>query len=377
MKISILLITLMNCCLAMAQTTQEKTYNLIIGTYTNENKSNGIHVYSFNTETGKFNEKSKIVDVTNPSYLAISGDKKNVYSVSEAGQGKSTISAFSFDAKSGKLTFLNSVSSGGNGPCYVSIDDKKRFVFAGNYGDGSLSAIRIDKDGSLNADAQTIKHEGSSVNKSRQDKPHVHSVVLSPDNRYLLTPDLGTDKVNVYRFDPAKPQPLTPASPAFATVKPGTGPRHLTFHPNGKFAYLILEMEGAIAAFDYNNGKLEEKQSITMLAPGFGGKVGAADIHISPDGKFLYGSNRGEANEVVIYAIGKDGKLTYVGRQAEFINTPRNFVIDPTGKFLLVANQNANNVVIFKRDQKTGLLSSTGEKILVDKPVCLKFDSAE
>ena len=183
--------------------------------------------------------------------------------------------------------------------------------------------------------------------------------------------------MNVYRFDPAKPQPLTPASPAFATVKPGTGPRHLTFHPNGKFAYLILEMEGAIAAFDYNNGKLEEKQSITMLAPGFGGKVGAADIHISPDGKFLYGSNRGEANEVVIYGIGKDGKLTYVGRQAEFINTPRNFVIDPTGNFLLVANQNANDVVIFKRDQKTGLLSSTGEKILVDKPVCLKFDSAE
>lgn len=374
MKTTIILVIAMGfITLAMGQTSKGKTYNLLVGTYTNADKTNGIHVYSFDTGTGEFSEKSKALNVTNPSYLAVSKDRRNVYSVSESGNKEGSVSAFSFDAGSGKLTFLNSASSGGNGPCYVSVDDKKQYVFAGNYGAGSLSAIRVNKDGSLSADVQTIQHEGSSVNENRQNKPHVHSVVLSPDNQYLLTPDLGTDKVNVYRFDPLKPQALTPAEPAFATVKPGTGPRHLTFHPNGKFAYLITEMEGAIDAFDYKNGKLEAKQSITMLAPGFNGKVGAADIHISPDGKFLYGSNRGEANDVVIYAIGKDGKLTYAGRQATLINTPRNFAIDPSGNFLLVANQNSNDIVIFKRDQKTGLLTPTGKKILVDKPVCLKF----
>lgn len=374
MKITIALIILMSfISLAMAQSSKNKTYNLLVGTYTNADKSNGIHVYSFNTETGEFKEKAKAVDITNPSYLAISKDKKNVYAVSESGDKKGTISAFSFDAKTGKLVFLNSESAGGNGPCYVSIDDKKQFVFAGNYGAGSLSAIRINKDGSLSTDIQTIQHEGNSVNTSRQDKPHVHSVVLSPDNRYLLTPDLGTDKVNIYQFDPTKKQPLTPSVQPFANVSPGGGPRHITFHPNGKYAYLILEMVGAIAAFNYKDGKLEAKQTITMLAPGFGGKIGAADIHISPDGKFLYGSNRGEANEVVIYAIDKDGKLSYAGRQSTLINTPRNFEIDPSGNFLLVANQNSNDVIIFKRDKKTGLLTSTGQKILVDKPVCLKF----
>ncbi|MEX2232139.1 MAG: lactonase family protein [Cyclobacteriaceae bacterium] len=358
--------------LSMAQTSKDKTYHLLVGTYTNESKTNGIHVYTFNAGTGDFQEKSKAVNITNPSYLAISKDKKNVYSVSEGGDGKG-ISAFSFDNASGKLTFLNTGSAGGNGPCYISVDDKKQIVFAGNYGGGSLSATRLNADGSLSQDIQAIQHEGSSVNKGRQDKPHVHSVVLSPDNRYLLVPDLGTDRVNVYNVEAGKPKPLTPASPAFASVNPGGGPRHLTFHPNGKHAYLILEMEGAIAAFDYKNGKLEPKQSITMLAPGFNGKVGAADIHISPDGKFLYGSNRGEANEIVIYAIDKNGKLTYAGRQADLINTPRNFAIDPTGNFLLVANQNGNDIVIFKRDQKTGLLTSTDKRIQVDKPVCLKF----
>jgi 6-phosphogluconolactonase len=220
---------------------------------------------------------------------------------------------------------------------------------------------------------QSIQHEGSSVNKSRQDKPHVHAVILSPDNKYLLVPDLGTDKVNVYNFEPGNEKPLSPASPAFASANPGGGPRHLTFHPNGKHAYLVLEMEGAVTTYDYKDGKLEQKQIITMLSPGFNGKVGAADIHISPDGKFLYASNRGEANEIVIYAIGKDGKLTYAGRQAELINTPRNFAIDPTGNFLLAANQNGNDIVIFKRDKSTGLLTASGKTIQVDKPVCLKF----
>lgn len=356
----------------MAQSSKDTDFYLLVGTYTNEQKTNGIHVYTFDAQTGDFQEKSKMTDITNASFLTISKDKKNVYAVSEGGQGKG-LNAYSFDMASGKLTLLNTGSAGGNGPCYVSVDEKKQLVFAGNYGGGSLSATRLSDDGSLSSEIQVIQHEGSSVNKSRQDKPHVHAVVLSPDNKYLLVPDLGTDKVNVYRVDASKEQPLSPAAPAFASVNAGGGPRHLAFHPNGKYAYLILEMEGAIAAFDFKNGKLEQKQTITMLAPGFTGKVGAADIHVSPDGKFLYGSNRGEANEIVIYSIAKDGKLTLAGRQSSLINTPRNFAIDPTGNFLLVGNQNGNDIAIFKRDKNTGLLTSTGKTIQVDKPVCLKF----
>lgn len=357
---------------AMAQAKKNGNYYLLVGTYTNAEKTNGIHVYTFDTKTGAVAEKSKFVDITNPSYIAISEDRKNVYSVSEAGEGKG-VNAFSFDVKTGKLSFLNAGSAGGNGPCYVSVDDKKKVVFTGNYGGGSLSATRLKDDGSLSSDTQVIRHEGSSVNKSRQDKPHVHAAVLSPDDRFLMVPDLGTDKVNIYKFNAREAQPLSPAAQPFAAVNPGGGPRHLTFHPNGKFAYLILEMEGAITAFDYKDGKLTNIQSITMLAPDFDGKIGAADIHISPDGKFLYGSNRGEANDIVVYAIGKDGKLTYASRQSEGIDTPRNFAIDPTGNFLLVANQNGNDIVVFKRDQKTGQLTPTGKRIQVDKPVCLKF----
>jgi 6-phosphogluconolactonase len=356
----------------MAQESKEKNYYLIVGTYTNEAKTNGIHVYTFDATSGDVQEKSTFTGITNPSYLTVSKDKKNVYAVSEAGDGKG-VNAFSFDSKTGKLTLQNTGSAGGNGPCYISVDDQKRWVFAGNYGGGSLSATKLNADGSLTTQTQVIQHEGSSVNKSRQDKPHVHAVVLSPDGRHLLVPDLGTDKVNIYRFDASKENPLTPGSPAFATANAGGGPRHLAFHPNGKWAYLVLEMEGAVTAFEFNNGKMEAKQTITMLDKGFTGKVGGADIHVSPDGKFLYASNRGEANDIVIYAIGKDGKITYAGRQSSGINTPRNFAIDPTGSFLLVGNQNGNDIAIFKRDKKTGLLSATGKRILVDKPVCLKF----
>ena len=204
--------------------------------------------------------------------------------------------------------------------------------------------------------------------------PHVTvATIIERDNRFLMVADLGADKVFQYAVDVSNPKALNPASPPFTSVKPGAGPRHLTFHPNGKFAYLILEMEAAVAAFDYKDGQLKEKQVISMVKPGFKGKLGAADIHVSPDGKFLYASNRGEANELAIYSIAKDGKLTVVGYQSVLGETPRNFAIDPTGNFLLVGNQNRNNVVIFKRDIKTGLLTDTHKKIEVDKPVCLKF----
>lgn len=355
-----------------SQSSHSKQYNLLIGTYTNTGKSEGIYVYNFNSQTGELNFKSKAVGVENPSYLTVTRDGKHVYSVNEVRKGG--ISAFAFNPASGKLTFINRVSSDGDGPCYVTVDNKSKYVFAGHYGSGSLVAVRLEKDGSLSEDIQLIRHQGSSIDKSRQEGPHVHATVLSFDNRFLFTTDLGTDKVNIYSFDRSKiSNPLTPAAPAFIDVTSGSGPRHLIFSHNKKYAYLIHEMMGIISVFDYKNGNLTKKQTITMLSPGFKGFVSAADIHISPDGKFLYGSNRGDANDIVIYSINKDGTLNYIDRHPTMGKEPRSFAIDPTGNFLLVANQDSDEVIIFKRDQKTGLLISTDKKLQVGAPVYLKF----
>jgi 6-phosphogluconolactonase len=372
MKTTLLLLMMLVCFFSIAQSGMNpgKIYNLLVGTYTVAGKSQGIYVYSFNTETGEFTYKAEEGSINNPSFFAITEDHKNIYSVSEEAGG--TISAFSFDAKTGKLVFLNSVSSGGSDPCYVSIDSKNKFVFVGNYTGGSVSAIPINADRSLSSTIQTFQHEGSGA-LSNQEKAHVHAAVLSKDNRYLFVPDLGTDKVNIYAVDVTKPKPLSIAEQASVSVAAGGGPRHFTFDPSEKYAYLIQEMSGIVTVYDYTNGKLREKQTVSMPADGFIGKIDAADIHISPDGKFLYGSMRGDINELGIYAIDQAGNLSFVGRQSTLGRTPRNFSIDPSGNFLLVANQNSDEIILFKRDKKTGLLTDTGKKISVGKPVCLKF----
>jgi 6-phosphogluconolactonase len=291
--------------------------------------------------------------------------------VSEVGEG--SVSAFKYDAASGKLTFINSASAGGNGPCYVSVDSKNKFAYVGNYGGGSLAAVPINSDGSLSDKIQSIQHQGSSINKGNQEKPHVHATLLSKDDRYLFVPDLGTDKINIYQIDATKAQPLSPGPQPFVSITPGGGPRHFTFHPNGKTAYLIQEMTGVVTAFEYSNGKLTPKESVALPSAGSKGRIDAADVHVSPDGKFLYGSLRGDINEIVICSIDNSGKLTIAGRQSTLGKTPRNFAIDPTGKFLLVGNQNSDNIIVFKRDQKTGLLTATGTKVSIGAPVCLVF----
>ena len=356
-----------------AQSSATDKFHLLIGTYSVEGKANGIHVYRFDSKSGEATMAQPVTELSNASYLAISSDSKNVYAVSE-GSGGGSVNSYSFNPADGVLTPMNSVPA--QGPCYVSVDQTKSVVFAGNYGGGSVLAVHLNDDGSFAGDnLQTVKHYGSSVVKERQEKPHVHSVVLSLDDSYLLVPDLGTDKVYQYRVVTKQQQALIPMDVPFLTVKPGGGPRHLTFHPNGKHAYLVLELEGAVMALDYRKGKLTSKQTVGMVTSDFKGRVSGADIHTSPDGKFLYASNRGDANEIAIYSIGKNGMLRLVSRQSVLGKTPRNFVIDPTGNFLLAANQNTNEIIIFKRDVNTGLLTPTGKRIEVDKPVCLKFTS--
>lgn len=358
-----------------AQKKNTNISNLIIGTYTQPGKSEGLYVYEFNSETGELSYKNKATGVINPSFLAISKNQKYVYSVNETGrENPGGVSSFKFNSESGDLKFLNKVKSTGDDPCYISVDKKGREVFVGNYSGGNLAAFRVQPNGSLYDAMQTIQHEGSSINKSRQEKPHVHSTVISPDNKYLFVSDLGTDKVHAYRIRSGNfPHILTEHQPAFTAVAPGSGPRHLTFHPNGKIAYLIHEMTADVSVYNYKKGTLNAIQSISMLAPGFKGSIGAADIHVSADGKFLYASNRGDANDIVIYVIDENGKLSLTGRQSTLGNAPRNFAIDPSGNFLLAANQNSDEIVVFKRDHESGLLTDTNKRIKIGQPVCLVF----
>ncbi|MEJ7778985.1 MAG: lactonase family protein [Daejeonella sp.] len=348
---------------------QGTKYHLLIGTYTAPGKSEGIYVYDFDTQNANTTYKSKAV-LGSPSYLAVSKDRKYVYAVGE--DRTSNISALSFNALTGDLKLLNSVPSGSAGPTHISVDAKGKYVFAGNYGGGTLTAVPINPDGTLGQDIQDIKHEGKSIAKN---KPYVHSAVVSPDNKYVITADLGTDKMNIYSFDAKKrPNVLRPAAQPFVTLAPGAGPRHSTFHPNKKFYYVVTELDGTVNGFTYKKGKLTPIQTIKMPPDSYKGKPDGADIHVSADGKFLYASTRNVLNEITIYSVDqKTGKLTVAGRQPIGGKSSRTFDIDPSGKWMLVTSQGTNEIFVFKRDQENGMLTPTGQKIELDKPSFVKF----
>jgi len=355
-----------------------KTYDLLIGTYTT-GSSKGIYVYRFYTESGQLAYLNQVDGINNPSYLCVSKNNRFVYSVNEIGnkrEGGAT--AFSFEPKEGKLTLINQRPSTGTGACYISVDKAQKHVFLANYASGALSVLPVNKDGSLSPVVQTIQDKGAGVNKKRQEGPHVHTAVLTPDEKYLLFTDLGLDKVNIYRYKSGQQQPLTPADPPFLSVMAGHGPRHIDFTPDKKYMYLITEMGGVIYVYDYDGPDSKQLEAISMVADGYKGAIGAADIHVSPDGKFLYASNRGDANEIVVFSINPDnGRLTFVERKPSMGKTPRNFVIDPSGNFLLVANQNSDDVFVYRINKQTGKLTLTGSKITVGNPTCLKFTPAE
>ena len=366
-KISLFLLLHCNICL------NAQEYFLVIGTYTS-GKSEGIYVYRFNTKTGSAEYVSTATGISNPSYLATSPSGKYIYAVNENGnQAQGEISAFSFDQTNGTLQHLNKQVSGDH-PCYVTVHASGKWVIAGNYTGGNLAAFPVNTNGSLKPYAQSVQHKGKSVNTKRQEKPHVHATVFSPDNKYLLVPDLGIDKVMNYRFNKESIKPLSAAAVPYIKSEPGSGPRHLEFHPNKKFLYVIAELTGKVAAYRYQDGKYTLLQLISSHSDDYTGTKGSADIHVSPDGNFLYASNRGDANDIAIFSIDKKtGKLKTIGFQSTLGKTPRNFMIDPTGQYLLVANQQSDNIIIFKRDALTGLLTETGNKIEVPNPVCLKM----
>jgi 6-phosphogluconolactonase len=358
---------------------QKKELYLLVGTYTG-GKSEGIYVYRFNMATGEARLVNS-VKTFNPSYLAVSSDGKFVYAVNEKDDTSKTrsdgkVSAFAFDKKTGSLQFLNQQSSGGRHPCYLAIDKTGRWLTTGNYSSGSIGLLGIRRNGLLDTLKQRVDHTGYSVNADRQTGPHVHCTYFSKDNRYLFATDLGTDKIMIYRFN-EKTGKLSENNIPYAITEAGAGPRHLEFHPKGTYAYLVEELNGTVSAFYYlpKQGQLNMFQTISALPPEYSGAVGSADIHVSPDGKFLYATNRGESNSIATFSIEKDGTLRILAHDSTMGKTPRNFNMDPSGKFLLVANQNSDNIVIFERDISSGLLTDTGKRIDVGKPVCLKWST--
>ncbi|MBX9681947.1 MAG: lactonase family protein [Gemmataceae bacterium] len=354
-----------------------KTWRVYVGTYTGP-KSKGIYLYDFDAESAKLTEQGLVGELPNPTFLTIHPSGKHLYAVSEVSGFKGTkaggVAAFKIDPATGKLSLLNQQTSGGPGPCHISLDRTSKHALVANYGGGSVESLPIADDGALGEPTTFIQHKGSSANKGRQGEPHAHSINVDPTNRFAMAADLGIDKVLVYAFD-AKTGKLSSHEPESAKVAPGAGPRHFAFHPDGKHAFVINELLLTMTSFKYDSekGTLTEIDTLSTL-PKDAKRVGAstAEVVVHPNGKFVFGSNRGH-NSITTFKF-ENGKLSWVANQASDINTPRNFVLDPTGKFLLVGNQGGNSITVFRVDQNTGELTQVGEPTTgVSAPVCLRF----
>jgi len=357
-----------------------------VGTYTGKG-SEGVYVYRLDSSTGALTYVSKTAGLENPSFLAIDPRGRCVYAVREsggsAGRKGGAVIALSRNPATGELTILNEQPSGGQGPCYITVDRDGRFLLVANYGSGHVAILPVADDGRLQPAGSVVQHEGSSVNPTRQKEPHAHCIVLDAGNRFALAADLGIDKIMVYRFN-SEPGKLLPNDPPFAQSKPGSGPRHIAFHPNGKYVYVIEELSSTVTVFAYDadSGTLKPFQAgdakccVSTLPEGFQGTNTCADIHVHPSGRFLYGSNRGH-NSIAIFAIDdKTGGLRLLGHEPTQGKTPRNFAIDPSGTFLLVANQDSDTIVSFRINQEVGTLTATGQVCRVSMPVCLKMVTA-
>jgi 6-phosphogluconolactonase len=361
------------------QPSQGREFFVYLGTY-NGPKSKGIYRSRFDVTTGKLTAPELAAEAENPTFLAVhpslpalySAERPVLYAANEIKAG--TVSAYAVNRSDGKLTLLNQRSARGNGPCHLSVDKLGRHMLVANYGSGSIAALPIDADGRLGEATGFVQHQGSSVNKQRQEGPHAHWIDTDPGNRFALVCDLGLDQVRSYKLDTAQGT-LTQNDTPFASVQVGSGPRHLAFHPNGVFAYVINELSNTVTAFAFHpqRGALKEFQTVSTLPRDFTGGSSTAEIEVHPSGRFLYGSNRGH-DSIALFAIDSvTGKLTLIEHQSTQGKTPRNFAIDPTGRWLLAANQDSDNVVLFSVEPETGRLNPTGQTIEVGKPVYVRF----
>ena len=357
----------LGACTSIKQKETMENMYLLVGSYATPQEE-GIKVYTWDKEKGEATYVSGLTCISNPSYQVVSSDGTHVYSVGEDEGLTSTAHALAFDKSEGKLTLLNTQLTQGGAPCYINISPDEKFVITANYMGGNISVLPLESSGRLDENVSTFAFTGEGLFKERQDQPHLHCVEFTPDAKYLLANDLGTDKIHVFPL--ASDGQLDEEKTFDVELEAGSGPRHLCFSKDGRFAYLINEISGKVTTLFYDGNGLTPIQYIeadTVNAQG------SADIHLSPDGKFLYASNRLKADGIAIFSVDKEtGLLTKAGYQLTGIH-PRNFIITPDGEYLLVACRDSNVVQIFRRDAETGLLEDTGKKIETSKPVCLKF----
>jgi len=365
------------CAPSTALAAERDAYLVYVGTYT-EQGSKGIYAYRFKPATEEVEALGLAAESRNPTFLAVHPNRRFLYAANEIGDfdkaGAGAVSAFAIDRATGKLTLLNQVSSRGGGPCYVTVDKGGRNALVANYGGGSVAVLPLKNDGRLDEASAFVQHVGSSVNPERQKGPHAHSIDLAPDHRFALAADLGLDQVLIYRFDGEKGT-LASHQPASARVAAGAGPRHLAFHPNSRFAYVINEMASTVSAFAYDAaaGSLRELQTISTLPAHFKGENYTAEVVVHPSGRFLYGSNRGH-DSIVVFALDPDkGTVTYIETVSTQGKWPRHFEIDPSGRYLWAANQRSGTVVIFRIDPSSGHLTAAGQVLSVISPACVKF----
>ena len=352
------------------------SYIVYVGTYTGPT-SKGIYAFRFDESTGRATSIGLAGETINPSFLVADAAGKHLYAVNEVsdfqGQKSGAVSAFSIDHASGKLTSLNQVSSHGAGPCYISLDKTGKYALVANYDSGTVATFPVLPDGKLGEAASVVQHSGHGTDPERQEGPHAHEIEVSPDNRFAIAADLGLNKLLVYKFDAASGK-LQANSPPYIELDPAAGPRHFAFTPNGKFAYVLAEMKSTVSALSYDSqaGSFQKLQTISSLPPDFKGHNDSAEIKVSPDGKFVYASNRG-SDTIAVLSIAPDGKLAPVEYASTQGKTPRGFALDPSGAYLFAANHESNNIVVFKVDAKSGKLSPAGQTLEAPAPVDVRF----
>ncbi|MCJ7933135.1 MAG: lactonase family protein [Chryseobacterium sp.] len=334
----------------------QNTY-VFFGSFNLDKDAEGIYVYQLDTLRGKLSKVTSFKGILNPSFLTLSPNGKYIFACTESKtKNAGSVSSFEFDPQKKMLHFINSQKSGGENPVYLTAHQNGKWLINGNYTEGSVSVYPVLENGRIQPSVQHFQFMEGSINPGRQERSHIHSTVFSPHFDYVFLPDLGADKIRVYAFDHEKREPLTAVEKPFTATTPGSGPRHFTFHPNGKFAYCIEEMGGAVSAYAYENGKLNDIQRINTHPEKLKEDFESSDIHISPDGRYLYASNRGYENNIAIFSIQSDGTLKSVGYQSTKGKHPRVFAIDSTGKFLVATNTGSGDVFVFRRNRTTGSL---------------------